>query len=88
MNIGDFPATFRITALTRDGRQIGHPIEEGLGEDESFHLPNAEEQLGVTIDENTTIDMTMIAATCIGYASVVDVDGSNHFVPAVPSPKP
>jgi hypothetical protein len=32
--------------------------------------------------------MTMIAGTCVGYATVIDADGSNHFVAAVPSPKP
>ncbi|HEX9163377.1 MAG TPA: hypothetical protein VF980_16840 [Thermoanaerobaculia bacterium] len=88
VNVGEIPATFRISVRTPSGREIGRPYSEGLAEDESFHLTDAEQRLGVVIDENDIVDITMIAGTCIGYATVVGGDGSSQFVAAVPSPKP
>ena len=87
VNIGDLPASFRISVRTRTGRQIGRTVDEGLAEDESFHLTDIERRLGVTIDENDIVDVTMIAGTCVGYATVVGADGSNQLIAAVPSPK-
>ncbi|MGZ8833391.1 MAG: hypothetical protein ACXW19_09395, partial [Thermoanaerobaculia bacterium] len=88
VNVGDIPATFRISVRTRTGREIGKPIEEGLAEDESFHLTDAENHLGVAIDENDLLDVTMVAGTAVAYATVVGADGSNQLIAAVPSPKP
>lgn len=87
VNIGDLPATFRISVRTRTGRQIGHSVDQGLAEDESFHLTDVEQRLGVTIDETDIVDITMIAGTCVGYATVVSSGGSNQLIAAVPSPK-
>ena len=87
VNIGDIPASFRISVRTRTGRPIGRAVDEGLAEDESFHLTDIEQRLGVTIDENDIVDITMIAGTCVGYASVVSADGANQLIGAVPSPK-
>ena len=87
MNVGEVPATFRISVRTRAGRQIGRAVEEGLAEDEPFHLTDIEQRLGVAIDENDIIDITVIAGTCVGYATVVGSDGANQLIAAVPSPK-
>lgn len=87
VNVGDVPATFRLSVRTRSGLQIGHSVEEGLPEDESFHITDVEQRLGVSIDENDIIDVTLIAGTCVAYATVVGSDGSNQFIAAVPSPK-
>ncbi|HEX7419246.1 MAG TPA: hypothetical protein VF505_05135 [Thermoanaerobaculia bacterium] len=87
VNVGDIPASFRVSVRTRAGRQVGRAIDEGLAEDESFHLTDIEQRLGVSIDENDIVDITMIAGTCVGYATVVAEDGSNQLIAAVPSPK-
>jgi hypothetical protein len=87
VNVGEIPATFRISARTRDGKEIGHPLQEGLAEDESFHALDVENRLGVVLDENDVIDVTMIAGTCVAYATVVGTDGSNQIIAAVPAPK-
>jgi len=87
VNVGEVPATFRISVRTRAGRQIGRAVEEGLAEDEPFHLTDIEQRLGVAIDENDIIDITVIAGTCVGYATVVGSDGANQLIAAVPSPK-
>ncbi len=88
VNVGDIPATFRISVRTRNGGEIGHTLEQGLAEDESFHVTDIEQQLGTPIDENDIVDVTLVAGTCVAYATVVDVDGSNQLIAAVPSPKP
>ena len=87
VNVGDVPATFRISVRARNGKQIGGAVEEGLAEGESYHITDLEQRLGVTIDENDIVDVTMIAGTCVSYASVVGADGSNQLIAAVPSPK-
>ncbi|HSP16848.1 MAG TPA: hypothetical protein VLV78_19030 [Thermoanaerobaculia bacterium] len=87
VNVGDIPASFRITVRTRAGGAIGKPIEEGLPEDESMHVTDIEHAVGVSIDENNVIEVSMIAGTCVAYATVVGNDGSNQFIAALPSPK-
>ena len=59
----------------------------GLPEDESFQLTDVEQQVGASIGESDVIEMTIIAGTCVGFATIIGADGSNHFVAAVPSPK-
>ena len=88
VNVGEIPATFRIAVRTPDGRETGRAVEQGLAEDETFHLPDAEQGLRVSINEDSVVDVSMIAGTCIAYATVVGADGSNQFIAAVPSPKP
>src|SRR5205814_1744037 len=84
VNVGPIPATFRITVHTRGGTRIGNKVELGIPEDESFLLQDAERELGVALDENATVHVTMIAGTCIAYASVVDVSGDSQMIAAVP----
>ncbi|HSP34352.1 MAG TPA: hypothetical protein VLU46_08560 [Thermoanaerobaculia bacterium] len=87
VNVGDIPATVRISVRTSSGRIAGHPLEVGLAEDESLHVTDVENALGVAVDETEIIDMTLVAGVCVGYATVVSTDGSNQFIAAVPSPK-
>jgi len=88
VNLGDIPATFRFTAHTRGGATIGKKLEQGLPEDESLLVQDAEKALGVPLDESVTVHVTMVAGTGIAYATVVDSNGDNQFIAAVPSPKP
>lgn len=85
VNVGQIPGTFRISIRTRTGQQIGKTYSEGLAEDESRLMSDIEKQLGVAIDETTTIHVTIIAGTCVAYGSVVDPTGDAQFVAAVPS---
>jgi len=84
VNVGPIPATFRITVHARGGARIGNKVELGIPEDESFLLQDAERELGVALDENTTVRVTMIAGTCIAYASAVDEGGDSQMIAAVP----
>lgn len=87
VNIGDIPGTFRITARTRQGREVGTPFEVGIPEDDLFLLPDVEETLRTQIDESVTVHVRIIAGTCIAFATIVETDGDNQLVPAVPSPR-
>ena len=87
LNLGDIPATVRISVRTARGRILGRSIELGIPEDESLHITDIEQQTGATIDDNAIVDITVIAGTCVGYATVVETDGSNQFIAAGPSPK-
>jgi len=82
VNVGRVPAAFRITARTRTGQQIGKTFEEKLGEDSSRVIAEIEKTLGVPLDETTTVHVTMIAGTCVAYASVVDANGDSQFFAA------
>src|SRR5207253_4992938 len=64
VNVGAIPATFRITARSRIGQAIGKPIEEGLGEDDSYTLGDLESHLGARLDETTSLHVSMGAGTC------------------------
>jgi hypothetical protein len=88
VNIGNIPATFRITVRTRDGVQVGEAVEQGLPEGESAFINNLELENGAAIDDTSTVHVTMIAGTGVAYASVVDSDGDTQFFPGVPAPKP
>ena len=85
VNIGLIPATFRVTVRTRSGAQIGRAIESGVPEDEVWLVRDLELQTGVKIDESATIRITAIAGTGVGFATVVEPNGDNHVIPAVPS---
>ncbi|MBK5258818.1 MAG: hypothetical protein JJE51_04435 [Thermoanaerobaculia bacterium] len=88
VNVGNIPVTFRIEVRRRDGRQVGKAIEQGLAEDESSLITGVEQRMGVEIDENSTLHVTMIAGTAIAYASVVESDSDTYLIAGVPSPKP
>jgi hypothetical protein len=85
VNVGKVPATFRITVRTRAGQQIGRTFEEGLGEDASRVIADIDKTLGVPLDETTAVHVTMIAGTCVAYASVVDANGDSQFLAAIPN---
>jgi hypothetical protein len=89
VNVGDVPATFRITARDSLGRKIGNEIEEGLSEDAPWLLVDTGNALGVELDESVSLHVEMRAGTGIAYASVID--GLTHemqLIPAVPSLRP
>jgi len=85
VNVGAIPATFRITARSRTGQTIGKAIEEGLAEDESYTLGDLESHLGTHLDETTSVHVTLIAGTCIAYATTVDATGDTQFIAALPT---
>ncbi|HEV2718923.1 MAG TPA: hypothetical protein VG323_02805, partial [Thermoanaerobaculia bacterium] len=88
VNVGAIPATFRITARSRTGQALGKPVEEGLGEDESYTLTDLESQLHTRLDETTSVHVGVVAGTCIAYATVVDANGDTQFIAALPSQQP
>jgi hypothetical protein len=88
VNIGQIPATFRLTVATRSGAKAGGSVEVGIPEDESHLETDVESALGASIDESMTVHVSIVAGTCIAYATVVDATGDNQFMPAVPSPRP
>ncbi|HKS24623.1 MAG TPA: hypothetical protein VJZ76_17620 [Thermoanaerobaculia bacterium] len=88
VNVGAIPATFRITARSRTGQPIGKPVEEGLAEDESYTLTDLESQLHARLDETTSVHVSVVAGTCIAYATVVDINGDTQFIAALPSQQP
>jgi len=84
VNVGLIPATFRITAQTRDGQTIGRSFEEGLPEDESKLVSDIETALGVQLDDTTTLHVTPVAGTIVAYATVIGANGDSQFLSAVP----
>lgn len=85
VNTGNIPATFRISARTRTGQLLGREIESGVPESEIWLVPNLENVMGATFDENTIIRITPVAGTGVAFASVVDIAGANEFIAAVPT---
>ncbi|HWW62108.1 MAG TPA: hypothetical protein VN181_12130, partial [Thermoanaerobaculia bacterium] len=81
VNTGIIPATFRITAN-------GKSILSGVAEDEVWLVNDLERQLGVTLDETTTVRITAIAGTGVGFATVIDARGDNAFIAAIPAQQP
>lgn len=84
-NVGTIPSTFRLTAWTRTGKQVGEAIESGAAEDSLWIVQDAESQLGVKLDETMTLRISMVAGTGVAYASVVDLEGNSHFISATPT---
>lgn len=85
VNTGLIPATFRITARTRSGAVVGKPIEQGVPENELWFVSNVEKELGIAIEESTTIRVTAIAGTGVAFASIVDPSGDTQFIAAIPA---
>jgi hypothetical protein len=83
VNVGKIPAIFRITVRTRTGQKISRTFEEALNEDDLRTIPEIEKVLGVAIDETSAVHISMIAGTCVAYASVVDANGDSQFMAAV-----
>jgi hypothetical protein len=86
VNTGDIPATFRITARTPNGKPIGRPIESGIPEGQLWLTTGIEQELGVKIDESTTLRVSAIAGSGVAFASIVDpATGDSVFIAATPS---
>ncbi|HYM60845.1 MAG TPA: hypothetical protein VEZ11_08130 [Thermoanaerobaculia bacterium] len=89
VNVGDLPASFRITARDRNGRRIGKVLLRDLAEDSPYMLNDAATALGVVIDEGVSVRVELKSGMAIAYASVTD--SSTHdtqIIPAVPSLHP
>jgi len=85
VNIGTIPATFRFSARTRTGRPVGESIEQGVPEDQVWLVNDLEAVLGVKLDETTTVRITVIAGTGVGFATVVEPSGDSEFIAAIPA---
>lgn len=85
VNIGIIPATFRFSARTRTGQPIGRSVEQGVPEDQVWLVNDLEAALGVKLDETTTVRVTVIAGTGVGFATVVEPSGDSEFIAAIPA---
>jgi len=85
VNVGNIPATFRITARSRDGARLGRPILNGVEEDGVWVVHDVESELGAAIDEGAMIRVSVIAGTGVAYASVVQPNGDVLNITAVPA---
>ena len=85
VNLGLFPATFRISARTRTGAPVGSSVESGIGESEVWMVHDIETQLGVRLDETMTLRFTPIAGTGVAFATIVDANGDSEFIAAFPA---
>ncbi len=81
VNIGNIPATFRITVR-------GKSVESGVPETEVFMVSDIEHALGVTLDERETIRIRPIAGSGVAFASVIDASGDAQTIAAVPAQQP
>ncbi|HEY6842970.1 MAG TPA: hypothetical protein VI391_02300, partial [Thermoanaerobaculia bacterium] len=84
VNIGETPATFRLTVLTRDGQRAGRVITRVLTEDELWTLEDSEKALGVALDETMTVQINVVSGAAVAFASIVEANGDSQFFPAVP----
>src|SRR5436190_727422 len=85
VNIGNFPATFRVTARTRTGEAVGRPIESGVFEDQVWILNDLEHAIGAKIDDTMTVRVQVIAGTGVAFATVVQPGGDSEFIAAIPA---
>jgi hypothetical protein len=85
VNIGIIPATFRFSVRTRTGWEIGRSVEQGVPEDQVWLVNDLEAALGVKLDETTTVRITVIAGTGVGFATIVEPSGDSEFIAAIPA---
>lgn len=85
VNLGIIPATFRFSARTRTGQEIGRPVESGVPEDQVWLVNDLESELGVKLDETTTVRITVVAGTGVGFATVIEPSGNSEFIAAIPA---
>jgi hypothetical protein len=85
VNTGLIPATFRISARSRSGQIIGKTVESGVSEDSIWLVLDIEKDLGIKLDESTTLRITAIAGTGAGFATAVSPDGDHEFIAAIPT---
>jgi hypothetical protein len=84
VNLGIIPATFRFSA-TRGGKPMGKTVESGVPEDQVWLVNDLEAELGVKLDESTTVRITVIAGTGVGFATIVEPGGDSEFIAAIPA---
>ncbi|HEX7831976.1 MAG TPA: hypothetical protein VF787_20135, partial [Thermoanaerobaculia bacterium] len=85
VNLGVIPATFRISARTRTGAEIGKSFESGIPEGQVWLTNDLEGRLGIKLDETMTVRLTAIAGTGVGFATVVTTGGDSEFIAAIPA---
>lgn len=85
VNLGIIPATFRISARTRTGKEVGSYVESGIPEGQVWLTNDIEGALGVKLDETMTLRLTAIAGTGVGFATVVTTGGDSEFIAAIPA---
>lgn len=85
VNIGIIPATFRFSVRTRTGQEVGRSVEQGVPEDQVWLVNDLEAALGVKLDETTTVRITVIAGTGVGFATIVEPSGDSEFIAAIPA---
>lgn len=78
VNTGTIPATYRISV----GKKF---IEQGVAEDEVWIVADIEHTLGVTLDGTTTVRITPVAGTGVAFGSIIESNGDNQFIAAVPA---
>jgi hypothetical protein len=44
-----------------------------------------ESALGVKLDDTTTVRITVIAGTGVGFVTIVDAEGDSEFIGAIPA---
>jgi len=81
VNIGNIPATFRISVRDKS-------VESGIAETGVFLVSDIEHELGVTLDEQETIRIRPIAGSGVAFASVIDANGDAQTIAAVPAQQP
>lgn len=84
VNIGNIPATFRITARNAAGKTIGTFYEEGVPEDETRLVSDVESVLHLQLDESATLHITPVAGTIVAYATVIGAGGDSELIAAIP----
>lgn len=85
VNIGNIPATFRVSARTRTGTTVGKSVESGVPEDQVWMVNDVEAALGVKLDETMTVRVTVVAGTGVAFATVVEYGGDSEFIAAIPA---
>ena len=56
-----------------------------MPEDQVWLVNDLEAALGVKLDETTTVRITVIAGTGVGFATVVEQTGDSEFIAAIPA---
>ncbi|HEX2835716.1 MAG TPA: hypothetical protein VHW00_22065 [Thermoanaerobaculia bacterium] len=85
VNVGNVPASFRVTARTRTGRIAATLGESWIPEGQVWLTNDLEAVLGVKLDETMTLRFTAIAGTGVGFATVVTNNGDSQFLAAIPA---
>ncbi len=85
VNLSAIPATFRISARTRSGAEVGKGFESGIPEGQVWLTNDLEGRLGVQLDETMTVRVTAIAGSGVGFATVVTTGGDSEFIAAIPA---